>query len=107
MGITPEQAMKRALAAAKVYTNETVAGAGAIKGKSAYEIAVDEGYTGTEEEWLASLKGEDGDPGEKGDKGDPGEKGEKGDKGDKGDPGVGGVSFSYDEGNKRVTVTTY
>ena len=26
-------------------------------GKSAYEVAVDEGYTGTEEEWLASLKG--------------------------------------------------
>ena len=26
-------------------------------GKSAYEVAVEEGYTGTEEEWLASLKG--------------------------------------------------
>lgn len=32
-------------------------------GKSAYEVAVDEGYTGTEEEWLASLKGDTGDPG--------------------------------------------
>lgn len=32
-------------------------------GKSAYEIAVDCGYVGTEEEWLASLKGEKGDPG--------------------------------------------
>jgi len=30
-------------------------------GKSAYEVAVDEGYTGTEEQWLASLKGETGD----------------------------------------------
>lgn len=29
-------------------------------GKSAYEIAVDNGYTGTEEEWLTSLKGTDG-----------------------------------------------
>ena len=27
------------------------------EGKSAYEVAVAEGYTGTEEEWLASLKG--------------------------------------------------
>lgn len=27
------------------------------EGKSAYEVAVEEGYTGTEEEWLASLKG--------------------------------------------------
>ena len=29
-------------------------------GQSAYEIAVDNGYIGTEEEWLASLKGIDG-----------------------------------------------
>ena len=29
-------------------------------GKSAYEIAVDNGFTGTEEEWLVSLKGTDG-----------------------------------------------
>lgn len=31
---------------------------GAFDGKSAYEIAVDQGYEGTEEQWLASLKGE-------------------------------------------------
>ena len=29
-------------------------------GQSAYEVAVDNGYTGTEKEWLASLKGTDG-----------------------------------------------
>lgn len=29
----------------------------AIKGESAYEIAVMHGFKGTEEEWLASLKG--------------------------------------------------
>ena len=29
-------------------------------GKSAYEVAVDNGYTGTEKEWLDSLKGTDG-----------------------------------------------
>lgn len=29
-------------------------------GKSAYEIAIQNGYTGTEKEWLASLKGTDG-----------------------------------------------
>lgn len=32
-------------------------------GKSAYQIAVDNGFIGTEEEWIASLKGEKGDPG--------------------------------------------
>lgn len=32
------------------------------KGESAYEIALKNGFTGTEEEWLASLKGEKGEP---------------------------------------------
>lgn len=32
-------------------------------GKSAYQVAVDEGFVGTEVEWLASLKGAQGDPG--------------------------------------------
>lgn len=35
-------------------------------GKSAYEIAVGEGYTGTEEEWLKSLHGADGKDGKDG-----------------------------------------
>lgn len=36
-------------------------------GKSAYEVAKANGYTGTEAEWLASLKGEKGDKGTNGD----------------------------------------
>lgn len=32
-------------------------------GESAYQLAVDNGFVGTEEEWLASLKGDDGGPG--------------------------------------------
>lgn len=38
-------------------------------GLSAYEVAVKNGFVGTEEEWLASLKGEQGDKGETGDSG--------------------------------------
>lgn len=38
-------------------------------GKSAYEIAVENGFQGTETEWLASLKGAPGTPGQKGDDG--------------------------------------
>lgn len=62
-------------------------------GKSAYAIAVAHGYTGTESEWLESLRGPKGDPG---DKGDPFKFSDftleqlnaiKGKKGDKGDPG--------------------
>ena len=44
-------------------------------GKSAYQIAVDNGYTGTETEWLASLKGADGAPGSAGTNGTNGEDG--------------------------------
>ena len=36
------------------------------RGKSAYEVAVDNGFTGTEQEWLESLKGKDGKDGKDG-----------------------------------------
>ena len=85
-------------------------------GKSAYEIATEYGFEGTEAEWLASLRGPQGvqgntgpqgpqgiqgergatgatgpkgDKGDKGDTGAQGAQGEKGEKGDKGDTGPG------------------
>lgn len=42
------------------------AGPAGADGASAYEVAVRNGYRGTEPEWLASLKGDKGDPGEPG-----------------------------------------
>lgn len=72
------------LALAKKYTKESLAGAGALKGekgdpftyndftpeqllalkgengKSAYQLAMEKGFVGTEAEWIASLKGETG-----------------------------------------------
>ena len=60
-------------------------------GTSAYEIAVENGFLGTEEEWLASLKGEQGPQGEKGDTGEQGVQGEKGEPGDKGEQGIQGI----------------
>ena len=66
-------------------------------GESAYQIALKTGFEGTEEEWIASLKGQKGDIGEKGAKGDKGDtgpigpQGVKGDKGDKGDRGQQGI----------------
>ena len=78
-------------------------------GKSAYEIAVEHGFSGTESEWLASLKGDKGEKGERGIQGErgpqgiqgnPGKDGEAGPqglqgktgpKGDKGDPGPQGI----------------
>lgn len=48
-----------------------------VAGKSAYDIAVENGFIGTEYEWLESLK----------------VKGDKGDKGETGDQGLAGVSI--------------
>lgn len=55
-------------------------------GKSAYQIAVQHGYGGSETAWLESLRGADGA------KGDTGAAGAKGEKGDKGDPGATGAT---------------
>ena len=60
-------------------------GAPGKDGKSAYQIAVDNGFSGTEAEWLLSLKGEAGPKGDTGAQGQQGETGTPGPKGDKGD----------------------
>jgi hypothetical protein len=81
----------------------TLQGLYAKDGLSAYEVALENGFEGSETEWLESLKGEQGEQGiqgiqgergikgDKGDKGDKGEQGIQGDKGDKGDRGDSGV----------------
>ena len=85
------------------------------RGKSAYEIAKENGFNGTETEWLASLKGEPGAAGASGKDGENGKtpyvgdngnwyigvddtgkpsrgaKGDKGEKGEKGDTGAQGI----------------
>ena len=69
-------------------------------GKSAYQIAVDNGYAGTESDWIASLKGDKGDTGAQGPQGIQGVQGPKGDKGDKGDTGAQGPQgIQGDAGN--------
>lgn len=63
-------------------------------GASAYEIALENGFVGTEEEWLASLKGKDGIDGTNGKDGVDGKDGAQGPAGKDGvdgkdgDPGV-------------------
>ena len=52
-----------------------------IEGKSAYEVAVKNGFEGTEEEWLASLQGPPGPPGPAGKDGKDGQDGERGESG--------------------------
>jgi hypothetical protein len=53
-------------------------------GLSAYELAVKNGFVGTEQEWIASLKGKQGERGEQGKQGIQGVKGDKGDTGNSG-----------------------
>lgn len=99
------------LALAKKYTKESLAGAGALKGekgdpftyddftpeqllalkgetgiegKSAYQIAVEKGFIGTETEWIASLKGEIGPMGPQGIQGKIGPQGIQGEIGPQG-----------------------
>lgn len=74
-------------------------------GKSAYDIWLEAGNTGTEEEYLASLKGKDGEKGEtgaqgpqgndgaQGPQGEPGKDGEQGPKGDDGYTPQKGVDY--------------
>ena len=69
---------------------DTGGGAAGEKGKSAYEIACEQGFVGSVGDWLASLIGPAGEQGPKGEKGDQGPKGEKGDQGLRGEKGVPG-----------------
>lgn len=68
-----------------------LSGAQGIQGLSAYQVAVQHGFEGTEDEWLISLKGEKGETGPKGDKGDTGERGPQGLQGEKGLQGIQGI----------------
>jgi len=60
-------------------------------GASAYELAVANGFVGTELEWLASLQGEDGADGAQGIQGEQGEQGEQGIQGIPGNDGSDGA----------------
>ena len=61
------------------------------EGASAYDVAVANGFEGSETEWLASLKGEKGADGRMGVDGPQGPQGPKGEKGDQGPTGPAGA----------------
>lgn len=69
-------------------------------GKSAYEIAVENGFVGTETEWLASLKGEPGKDGK------PGKDGADGAPGRDGTDGRDGVSATHEWNGTTLTITS-
>ena len=70
------------------------------RGYSAYEVAVQNGFSGSESEWLASLvgaKGDTGEPGKDGERGLDGPRGKEGPPGPQGKDGSSGITvFSID-----------
>lgn len=62
----------------------------AVDAKSAYVIALEHGFIGSEDEWLASLKGAKGEQGEQGIQGTQGIQGKRGEQGEKGQNGADG-----------------
>lgn len=86
-----DRAEKASASAANAATNavKQAKEAGTFDGQSAYALAVQLGFTGSEAAWIASLKGAKGD---KGDKGDPGAQGPKGATGATGPQGPTGAT---------------
>ena len=87
-------------------TGVKAAGVNGVNGDSAYDIAVKNGFDGSESEWLETLKGEQGEQGIQGIQGEKGETGAKGDKGDKGETGAQGVGVSKVEITNNELVIT-
>lgn len=67
-------------------------------GASAYDVAVATGFDGTEEEWIASLVGEQGPQGAVGPQGPQGLQGPKGDAGPQGPQGEAGPTYTAGAG---------
>jgi hypothetical protein len=80
-------------------------GARGADGESAYQIWLDAGNTGTEDDFLDSLKGESGPKGDKGDTGAAGEQGPQGEKGDVGATGPAGAQGAEGEAGPTNTLT--
>ena len=77
-----------------IYSNGDWLGVGGeqgVAGDSAYQIAVDNGFVGTEAQWLASLVGAQGPKGDKGDTGETGPQGPQGPQGEVGPQGPQGA----------------
>jgi hypothetical protein len=66
--------------------------AGTFDGQSAYALAVQLGFTGSEEDWIASLKGAKGDKGDTGAQGPEGATGATGPQGQQGPTGATGAT---------------
>ena len=76
------------------------------RGYSAYEVAVQEGFVGTEEEWLASLVGPEGPRGKDGERGLEGPRGKEGPAGAQGKDGASGIAVFSIDANGHLIATS-
>lgn len=88
-----DRAEKASTNAANAATNavKQAKEAGTFDGQSAYALAVQLGFTGSEADWIASLKGAKGDKGDTGAQGPKGETGATGPQGPQGPTGATGA----------------
>lgn len=86
----------------KIVGKDGLDGTNGQNGLSAYEIAKNGGFIGTEEDWLKSLKGADGAKGEQGEQGIQGIQGEQGEKGQNGADGIGIASSEINKNGELV-----
>ena len=89
-----DRAEKASTSAANAATNavKQAKEAGTFDGQSAYALAVQLGFTGSEEDWIASLKGAKGDKGDTGAQGPEGATGATGPQGQQGPTGATGAT---------------
>lgn len=90
----------------KIVGKDGLDGTNGQNGLSAYEIAKNGGFIGTEEDWLKSLKGADGAKGEQGEQGIQGAQGIQGEKGKDGADGktpVKGIDYFTAEDKTEFT----
>ncbi len=89
-----DRAEKASTNAANAATNavKQAKEAGTFDGQSAYALAVQLGFTGSEEDWIASLKGAKGDKGDTGAQGPEGATGATGPQGQQGPTGATGAT---------------
>lgn len=92
------------LAVQQGYTGTETEWIASLEGPSAYDVAVDNGFVGTESAWLDSLEGPAGIEGPQGPVGDNGPPGEQGPEGPRGEPGP-SVAV-HGEGNQLSASTT-
>lgn len=89
----------------KKYTNETVAGAGGLKGQDGFSPIIIEDLNNTEDVYRLDITTKDGTittpnlVGKQGEQGEKGDKGEKGDVGDKGEQGENSIAAITPRGN--------